>query len=184
MRWPCKGDKLVLEHKGGRIIRELDPQTPEAAQAKMVYDALVGAWKWLFVSRLRNGDLQSLIQVEFRLVPVEVELNPETKRVRKIIRERTDVKPEGNRLVLQEGDYVVPEVRNHSELRSAHITLLDLASNGAIAPIFPKPKTGDDTKFADSPVFCVRMKNRVAMSTAVAPNSCWCLEFVPKIEAG
>jgi len=39
-------------------------------------------------------------------------------------------------------------------------------------------------KSADSPVFCVRMKNRVAMSTAVAPNSCWCLEFVPKIEAG
>src|SRR5512135_1236283 len=92
------GDKLVLEHKDGRILRELDPQMPAAAQAQLVGEALVGAWKWLFVSRLRNDDPQSLIRVDFRLVPVEVELNPATKRVRKIIRERTDVKPEGNRL--------------------------------------------------------------------------------------
>ena len=142
-----EGDKLILEHKDGRIIRELDPQTPEAAKAKIVGEALFGAWMWLFVSRLRNDDPQSLIQVEFRLVPVEVELNPVTKKVRKIIRERTDVKPEGNRLVLHEGDCVVPEVRNSSKLSPAHITILDLASNGTIAPIYPKPRTEDDTKF-------------------------------------
>ena len=145
-----EGDKLVLEHKDGRIIRELDPRKPEADKAKMVCEALFGAWKWLFVSQLRNDDPQSLIQVEFRLVPVEVELNPETKKVRKIIRERTDVKPEGNRLVLHEGDCVVPWVRNVSELRPAHITILDLASNGTIAPIYPKPWTEDDTKFKTS----------------------------------
>ncbi len=146
-----EGDKLILEHKDGRIIRELDPQTPEAAKAKIVGEALFGAWKWLFVSRLRNDDPQSLIQVEFRLVPVEVELNPVTKKVRKIIRERTDVKPEGNRLVLREGDCVELKVRNSSKLSSAHITILDLASNGTIAPIYPKPSwAGDDTKFERS----------------------------------
>lgn len=143
-----EGNKLVLEHKDGRIIRELEPRKPEAAKAKIVSEALFGAWKWLFVSRLRNDDPQRMIQVEFRLVPVEVELNPVTKKVRKIIRERTDVKPEGkNRLVLQEGDCVVPWVRDVSELRPAHITILDLASNGTIAPIYPKPWTEDDTKF-------------------------------------
>ena len=142
-----EGDKLVLEHKDGRIIQELDPRKPEAAKAKIVGEALFGAWKWLFVSQLRNEDPQSLIKVEFRFVPVEVELNPVTKKVRKIIREHTDVKPEGNRLVLQEGDCVVPWVRNVSELGPAHITILDLASNGTIAPIYPKPWTEDDTKF-------------------------------------
>jgi len=160
-----EGDKLVLEHKDGRIIRELDPRKPEADKAKMVCEALFGAWKWLFVSQLRNDDPQSLIQVEFRLVPIEVELNPETKKVRKIIRERTDVKPEGNRLVLHEGDCVVPWVRNVSERRPAHITILDLASNGTIAPRYPKPWTGDDTKFERSEEWCSLGINYVFQAT-------------------
>ena len=145
-----EGNKLVLEHKDGRIIQELDPHMPEADKTKAVCEALFGAWKWLFVSQLRNDDPKSLIQVEFRLVPVEVELNPVTKKARRIIRERPDVKLEGNRLILQEGDYVVPKVRNRSNLSSAYITVLDLSGNGAINPIYPKPRTMDETKFEKS----------------------------------
>ena len=143
-----EGSKLVLEHKGGRIILELDPHMPDADKAKAVCEALFGAWKWLFVSRLRNDDPQRSIRVELRLVPVKVELNSENK-VREF-HERDDVKLEGNRLILQEGDFVVPKVRNRSDRSSVYITILDLASNGAIDPIYPKPRSMDETKFEKS----------------------------------
>ena len=133
------GTRLVLERKGGGI-RAFDPRSPEIA--RQVRDALFGEWKWRFVSRLRNDNPDSLIGIDFRLVPVEVEtvaLPDGKKRLGRVVRVRDDVKPVGNKLSLREGDYVMLEVRNTSERRDAFISVLNLTPTGAIRLAFPDP---------------------------------------------
>ena len=131
----------VIEHQGGGV-RMFDASSPETP--RKLHDSLAGEWKWKFVSMLRNDNPASVITVDLRLVAVEPDLSP-TGKLRRIKRIRDELKPIGNKLTVQDGDYVMLELRNNSERRNAFITVLNLTPARAITCTFPDP--GEIPKF-------------------------------------
>lgn len=129
-------DDLIIERKGGSSLARI---TDGASAPDQLRDALLGEWRWQFLSRLRNNEARSTVKIDLRLVPVNVELN-DSGAVQKVIGDRTDLKPtDGNRLVLRDGDHVMIELRNASS-GNAYVTVLDLSPDGSINPIFPLPE--------------------------------------------
>jgi len=132
------GNRPVLLSKAGRK-RGVDARAPYAA--KQVRDFLFREWKrQFFTNRLKNDDPSSLIKVDIRLVPVTIKLDPNGKLIPGSVQVREDVKAEGNRLALKDGDYVMLEVRNLSERIPAYIYVLNLTPKGAIKAAYPDPR--------------------------------------------
>ena len=138
-----RGGALVLERKGGSVLGEIaeDDQTPGR-----VREALLGEWRWQFLSQLRNDDPNAQVKIELRLVPVNVQADSRG-RVQKVLGVREDVeRTDGNHLILRDGDYVVIELRNPSR-SDVYVTVLDLVPDGSINPVFPHPEIpGADNK--------------------------------------
>lgn len=128
------GDELVIERKDGTRVT----QAPDDAQAAAALkDALLGEWRWQFLTKLRNGDSAAGVKIEARLIPVEVETDDQ-RRVQKVVSDKKVSFERGGRLRFPEDTYVMLELRNPSNT-PVYVTVLDLAADGSINPIFPHP---------------------------------------------
>src|SRR5262249_16428446 len=138
--------KFIVERKSGDL-RKFDANSPETP--RRIRDELFGAWKWKYLAQLNNGGPDSLINIDLRLVAVDVQFTPAKKVDLTRVEVREDIKPVGNRLTVTEGDYVMLEVRNLSERRPAYITVLDLTPTREITAAYPNP--GEEPRFAPAP---------------------------------
>ena len=130
-------NRLDLLTKAGRK-RSVDARAADAA--KQARDFLFREWRrQFFTNRLKNDDPNSLIKVELRLVPVTIKLD-KGKLIPGSVQGREDVKAEGKRLALKDGDYAMLEVRNLSERIPAYIYVLNLTPTGAIQAAYPDPR--------------------------------------------
>jgi hypothetical protein len=133
---PPSAGVLTIMREDGSIIERV-PEGPEIMDE--VKGALEGEARWRFVKALRNENDPNL-RIKMRLVPVtNVEQDPNTK----LARSARDVAPEvpvadGGQIVLHDGDTVMLEVMNLGT-EEPYVSILDLRSNGGIAPLFPHP---------------------------------------------
>jgi len=128
------GDELVIERKDGSRVAQM----PDDAQAgSTLKAALLGEWRWQFLTQLRNEDSAAGVKIEARIVPVEVETDDQ-RRVQKVVADIKTPFERGGRLRFPEDTYVMLELRNPSRA-PVYVTVLDLAADGSINPIFPHP---------------------------------------------
>src|SRR5205807_2043156 len=83
------GANLVARRSDDTVILRVPADNQAPARLR---EALLGAWRWQFLSRL--SEKSSGVSVEARIVPVEVEKNPQGKVVR-ITGERKDIGRDG-----------------------------------------------------------------------------------------
>ena len=138
---------IVVEQKDGGL-RKFNAKASETP--KQIREELFGAWKWKYLSTLNNGGPDSLVNVDLRLVAVDVQFTPAKKVDLTKVKVREDIKPVGNRITVTEGDFVMLQVKNLSERRPAFITVLDLTPTREITAAYPDP--GEEPKFAPVPV--------------------------------
>jgi len=127
-------DALVLERRDGTVILEV---ASDKRFNRQLRHALEGEARWRFVNALENHALNSQVQIELRIVPVEVERNARG-RVRKVIGDKKLRRTEGGQIVLPEGEVVMIELKNTGDV-DAYVTVLDLQSDGTIGPLWPHP---------------------------------------------
>jgi hypothetical protein len=136
--------KWVLERKGGSVLEEMASQnlSPERVQ-----ETLLGEWRWQFLTQLRNDSPDPEVKIELRLVPVNVktEARDGQEWATQYLGDREVERTDGNHLIFHEKDYVMIELRNPSHL-DVYVTILDLAPNGGIYPVFPHPDFPLDNK--------------------------------------
>lgn len=127
---------LTLMREDGSIIERV-PDGPKMLDE--VKDALEGEARWRFVKGLKNESDPNL-RIKMRLVPVtDVVQDPDTK-LAKSARDLAAEVPlgEGGQMALHDGDTVMLEVMNLGTAEP-YVSVLDLRSNGGIAPLFPHP---------------------------------------------
>lgn len=101
-------------------------------------EVLLGEWRFQFLSKLKNGDPAAAVKMDLRVVPVEVQTD-ERGRVQKVLADSKLEKPANGQWRFAEGTYVMLELKNASRA-PAYVTVLDLAADGSINPIFPHPE--------------------------------------------
>lgn len=128
------GNQWIVERSSGSVIVTLAVGGTPAA----LREALLGEWRWRFLTRLQNDNPRSLVKMEIRLVPVDVETD-NTGRVTKVTGDRQPTAaPDANDHVFHDGDFVMLELRNPADA-DAYVTVLDLSADGTINPVFPHP---------------------------------------------
>ena len=128
-------NSVVLQRQDGSVVATI---ATGDGQLKKIQEALEGEARWRFVNALANKDLNSQIEIALRLVPVEVEIDPESGKVRRVKRDREIKRTDGGHFELSEGDMVMIELKNTGG-KDAFVTVLDLQNNGKIGPIWPHP---------------------------------------------
>ena len=120
----------------GRVTDEVD------AFAKISL-ALKGEARWRFVRNLKNDD--AMVKVEMRLIPVTAEERSSLRigggRQIQVISKTKDAGPAleiGASHFLPEGSYYLLEIKNTGYV-DAYINVIDLTSDGHIAPLWPNP---------------------------------------------
>lgn len=103
-----------------------------------IREALLGEWRWQFLSQLKNSDPDAAVQIEVRVVPVEVQTD-ERGRVQKVLGDSKMERPANGQWNFAEGTYIMLELKNPSRV-PAYVTVLDLSPDGSISPIFPHPE--------------------------------------------
>jgi metacaspase-1 len=147
-RGGCQDEKLILGQEAagpnvvtlmrndGSIITRLaeGPNLRDSIRA-----ALEGEARWRFIKDIRN-DSESNLRIKMRLVPVtDVKQDPNTKLAISARDTAKEVEPlSGTQVVLHEGDTVMLEVMNLGQ-EETYLSVLDLRSDGSIAPLFPHP---------------------------------------------
>jgi hypothetical protein len=123
----------ILERDDGSIIGKA-AEGPSMARA--IRDALEGEIRWVTIKSLENTDPN--LQIELRLVPVNVELNDEGY-VSKVLGEKSEglKRTAGNQIELAVGDHVMLELKN-SGSEDAFVTILNLRSDGKVGPGWPQ----------------------------------------------
>lgn len=129
-------DVVTLMRNDGSIITRL-PEAPNLRDS--IRTALEGEARWRFIKEVTN-DSESNLRIRMRLVPVtDVEQDPNTKLAIRARDLASEVEPlRGNEIVLHEGDIVMLEVMNLG-MEEPYLSVLDLRSDGTIAPLFPHP---------------------------------------------
>jgi hypothetical protein len=97
---------LVMERKDGARIAAVANDDKAATRVR---DALLGEWRFQFLSKLRNNDPAAGVNVELRIVPVEVETD-EQGRVRKVVGDSKLEKPANGQWRFAEGTYIMIEL--------------------------------------------------------------------------
>lgn len=131
---PALGGGLRIERADGSIIRSIPDDNTAVEQLR---EALNGESRWRFIQALENIDPESLVKIEMRLVPVEVEKDAKG-RVRKVLKD-LPVPTVSGRTEFTEGDYVMIELRNPGAL-DAYVSVLNLLSDGTVGPLYPHPR--------------------------------------------
>jgi hypothetical protein len=126
---------IVLQRKDGSVLATV---ADGEDQLRKIRDALEGEARWRFVNALENKNPNSQIQIELRVVPIEVKQDADGI---KWARDKEIRTADGGQLELTEGDYVNIELKN-SGTKDAYVTVLDLQNNGVIGPIWPYPEAG------------------------------------------
>jgi hypothetical protein len=142
---PTPGDdgKFVsgytIMRQDGSVIRRVND---EVDQFISISQALKGEARWRFVKNLKNDD--PTIKIEIRLIPVTAEerssLTVGDRRIQVISKTKDQGAPLeiGNSHSLAEGSYYLLEFKN-SGYSDAYINVIDLTSDGHIAPLWPNP---------------------------------------------
>ena len=150
-RGRCADEKPFLEDDGdflsgytimrqdGSVVRrvhdEIDAFIP-------ISQALKGEARWRFVKNLKNDD--QTIKIEMRLIPVTAEerssLTVGDRRIQVISKTKDLGTPLeiGGSHSLAEGSYYLLEIKN-TGYSDAYINVIDLTSDGHIAPLWPNP---------------------------------------------
>lgn len=133
---PQVADSLTLMREDGSIIERV-PDGPKMLDE--VKDALEGEARWRFVKGLKNESDPDL-RIKMRLVPVTDVIQDPITKLAKSARDLAAEVPlgEGGQMVLHDGDTVMLEVMNLGT-EEPFVSVLDLRSNGGIAPLFPHP---------------------------------------------
>jgi hypothetical protein len=97
-------------------------------------EALLGAWRWRYLTELKPDVAVNPLTVEMRLVKVQVKTNDQGA-VTELLPGGTVVKPNE---VLSDGGYIMIDLRNPKENGiPLWATILELGVDGSIGPIFP-----------------------------------------------
>ena len=136
VRIRADGGQYILERHDGSVIAAIDAgdeqQTLDAIQ-----DALEGEARYRMLVKLENAQSSASVQVDLRLVKVEVEKDEIEGGVTYV--KDLEMEPEAGELVLQEGDFVRIELRNRGN-SACYVTVLDLSPDGTVNPIWPHPQ--------------------------------------------
>jgi subtilisin family serine protease len=128
------GGPVLLERQDGSLLKQF---TNGVDLLQQIRQALESESRIHFLKALENHDRDSLIKIELRVAPVEVELD-DRGRVRRVIADKEISQTDRERMILTEGDFVMLEIKNTGSA-DAYITVFDLRSDGLIAPLFPHP---------------------------------------------
>jgi hypothetical protein len=133
---PIQSDpnSVVLQRQDGSVIGTV---AAGKDQLTTVQNMIEGEARWRFVNALVNRDPTSQIQIELRLVRVEVEIN-ESGSVKTVIGDKQVKRTDGGQFELSEGDMVMIELKNTGS-KDAFVTVLDLQADGTIGPLWPYP---------------------------------------------
>lgn len=142
---PTPGDdgKFVsgytIMRQDGSVVRRVDHEVDHFIP---ISQALKGEARWRFVKNLKNDD--ATVKIEMRLIPVAAEerssLTFGDRRIQVISKTKDVGTPleVGTLHSLPEGSYYLLEIRN-SGYSDAYINVIDLTSDGRIAPLWPNP---------------------------------------------
>lgn len=178
---------VILERDDGSILGK----TPEGPMmARQIKEALEAEIRWLTIKSLENTDPN--LQIEMRLIPVNVELNTEGY-VTKVLGEAPAglKRTSGNQIELAVGDHVMIELKN-SGPEDAYITVLNLRSDGRVGPGWPQQipnipaqdnrlKAGQILKISEPYVF--RITEPVGQESFRAIATRTPTDFTPLIDA-
>jgi len=146
---PCPDEKrLVGENsvtltEGLTMIRQDGSIMARIANGPKLLDeikqAFEGEARWRLLKSLEHEDAD--LRIKMRLVPVtKIVQDPNTKLASAATDLAAEVEPQdGGQLVLHDGDTVMLEVMNLGTV-AAFVSVLDLRSDGQIAPLFPHPR--------------------------------------------
>lgn len=129
------GRQYILERHDGAKIAAIDTGDQQQALG-VIQDALEGEACYRRLTALENAQPDGSVQIDLRLVKVEVEEDAVEGGVTYV--KDLEVAPEAGELVLQEGDYVMIELRNQGSA-DCYVTVLDLRPDGKVGPIWPHP---------------------------------------------
>ena len=151
MREPPDSDSILLvngkpvvnvqRRDGTSIAQHKLAEHTDKQFAALLRNRLLGEWRWVFLSRhlKAEGRPGDRLCVEIRVVPLNVEVDPNGKPLR-ILGTRQDFRENQALKQFRVGDWVTIEVRNSSQAEDVYISLLDLGPEGSVGPLFP-PKT-------------------------------------------
>src|SRR5687768_3490063 len=129
----------TMMRQDGSIIRRVSDEADAFAKISL---ALKGEARWRFVKNLKNDD--PMVKIEMRLIPVSAEerssLRVGDRRIQ-VITKTKDLGPPlevGTLHSLPESSYYLLEIKN-TGYADAYINVIDLTSDGHIAPLWPNP---------------------------------------------
>ncbi|HEY8226485.1 MAG TPA: caspase family protein [Pyrinomonadaceae bacterium] len=123
----------VLERDDGSILATA---AEGDTMGKAIKEALEGEIRWVTVKSLENTDPN--LQIEMRLIPVNVELNDQGY-VTKVLGDKSEGlrRTSGNQVEMRVGDHVMIELKNSSS-EDLYITVLNLRSDAKVGPGWPQ----------------------------------------------
>ncbi|HSF23425.1 MAG TPA: caspase family protein, partial [Blastocatellia bacterium] len=133
--WPpaSAGNYYTLQRADGSVICRVAEDQNAGGKIRR---AIQSEARWRFVKQLKN---KKDSPVEFRLVPVSAEFDKEGNVVStKRLAEEVGRTEGGEILLYEKVDLIMLEVRN-TGTQPAFVTILDLRSDGRIAPMWPHP---------------------------------------------
>jgi hypothetical protein len=128
-----------MMRQDGSIVRRVPDEADAYAKISL---ALKGEARWRFVKNLKNDD--PMVKIEMRLIPVTAEERSSLRvgdRQIQVISKTKDVGPAlevGVLHSLPESSYYMLEIKN-TGYADAYINVIDLTSDGGIAPLWPNP---------------------------------------------
>ena len=131
---------FTIMRQDGSIIRRVPDEADAFTKISL---ALKGEARWRFVKNLKNDD--PMVKIEMRLIPVTAEERSSLRvgggRQIQVISKTKDAGTPleiGALHSLPEGSYYLLEIKNTGYV-DAYINVIDLTSDGHIAPLWPNP---------------------------------------------
>lgn len=128
--------KVRMMRKDGTPLPmpEVDLASPESARTLQA--ALNQEARWQFLYAMRNTAQNTGVKVSFRLIPVEVENDPDFPEAKRFVRDQTLADAEGGEVALKSGEFFRVEVKNTGS-QDAYLNILSLNPTGGVDLVFP-----------------------------------------------
>lgn len=127
---------VIVEQQNGIRLTSLEAGPNLEAELSKVIER---EWQLLTVRSLERGDPR--LAVDLRIVPIEVEVDPQTRKFVRYLADKSPVYDKGGQLTLQNGSYFRVDVRNSGTL-PVYVTILNLTSAREVMQIWPPPSPG------------------------------------------